>query len=94
MLKLLPRLERFTGVSQYGSTQRGKQAVMKERRFIGSTPQPFRQEAPVTLPKLCCPGRLVLVERFTGFVWVANIVQLEIGVRRYPDGIRLHRVRS
>lgn len=58
--------------------------MMEERRLIGSAPQAFREKTAVSLTKLLCPWRLVLVERFARFSRVRNIVQLEICECRDP----------
>ena len=67
---------------------------MEERRLVGGAPEAFSEETPVALPEFRRPGSLVLIDRLPGVAGIEDIVQLEIGIGRDPNRVRMRGIGS
>src|SRR4051812_18557507 len=63
-LKCPARFVGLTRVREYRLPERGEQTMVKERRLVGGSPEPLRQEAAVAVADSRRPLRLVLIQRF------------------------------
>src|SRR6185503_9706888 len=86
-LESASRIESFPRMRRYRLAKCCEEAMMKERWFIGCTPEPLGKKATIAFLELLGPGRLIHVDCFS-LAWFADIVKLEIGVRFDPNSSR------